>query len=130
MKPTTLGDIINQSRLSIDDADPTEWSRAAQFNYQTQKVSAPMESYGINKEERITDEVEKPAHYNYGKYETIDVIVDTLGDYEAINYCHGNVLKYTIRMWHKGNPVKDIKKAIWYANKMVELLERTKDKNW
>ena len=36
------------------------------------------------------DVVNHPPHYNKGKYETIDVIVDTLGDYEAISYCQGN----------------------------------------
>lgn len=123
-KESTLSDIIKASRQSIDDADPSEWSRAAAANYSNQTLHIEAST------KPPIDEIERPAHYNYGKYETIDVIVDTLGDYEAINYCHGNVLKYVIRMWHKGTPVKDIKKAIWYANKMVELLEKTKDKNW
>jgi hypothetical protein len=128
LKEQTIGDIIRGTKTSIDDADPSEWSAAARQNYEEQKPVG----FGtvLNFNESVTDEIEKPAHYNYGKYETIDVIVDTLGEYEAINYCHGNVLKYAIRMWHKGNPEKDIKKAIWYANKMVELLEKTKDKNW
>lgn len=77
-----------------------------------------------------SDEVNEPQHYNYGKYETIDVIVDTLGAYEAIHYCHGNVLKYTMRMWHKGRPITDCKKARWYMNKMIELLEQTEGINW
>jgi hypothetical protein len=123
LKEQTIGDIIKGARQSIDDADPAEWSSAVNKNYVQQTISV----FDTNDK---TDEIEKPAHYNYGKYETIDVIVDTLGEYEAISYCHGNVLKYAIRMWHKGNPEKDIKKAIWYANKMVELLEKTKDKNW
>lgn len=121
LKEQTIGDIIRGANRSIDDASPQEWSSAINKNYEDQVINLTPQHH---------DEIEKPAHYNYGKYETIDVIVDTLGEYEAINYCHGNVLKYSIRMWHKGNPLKDIKKAIWYANKMVELLENTKDKNW
>lgn len=116
-KEATLSDIImnSKAKTSIDDASPSEWSNAFKANYEQSKDF---------------DEVEKPAHYNYGKYETIDVIVDTLGMYETINYCHGNVLKYTIRMWHKGTPIKDAKKAKWYLEKMIELLEKTEGNNW
>lgn len=113
----TLKDIIDAGRRSIDDASPSEWSSAVRSNYVDNK---PVEY----------NEVTKPAHYNYGKYETIDVIVDTLGEYDAISYCHGNVLKYTIRMWHKGTPEKDAAKAKWYLEKMIELLGKTKGLHW
>jgi hypothetical protein len=131
-KEQTLNDII---RSSIDDALPSEWSRAAINNYTNQATKVTSAMVDPFTEEtissiKLTDEIEKPAHYNYGKYETIDVIVDTLGKYEAINYCHGNVLKYIIRMWHKGTPEKDLRKAIWYSNKMLELLGETKGVHW
>lgn len=121
-EPKTLQDIIDQHKKSIDDASPQEWSAAVNVNYMTQ--------YPPQKTEKTYDEVNKPAHYNYGKYETIDVIVDTLGEYDAISYCHGNVLKYTIRMWHKGTPEKDAAKAKWYLEKMIELLGKTKGLHW
>ena len=41
------------------------------------------------------DMVNSPAHYADGGIETIDYIVDVLGEWEAISYCHGNVIKYT-----------------------------------
>ena len=48
------------------------------------------------------DMVNHPPHYA-GKIETIDYIVDVLGEWEAISYCHGNVLKYTgKRLFSKG----------------------------
>jgi hypothetical protein len=122
MKEQTIGDIIRGARQSIDDADPFEWSAAITKNYSQQTQNFDLD--------KASDEINKPQHYNYGKYETIDVIVDTLGQYEAINYCHGNVLKYIIRMWHKGTPEKDLQKAIWYSNKMLELLKETKGVNW
>ena len=75
--------------------------------------------------------VNNPPHYNAGNIETIDYIVDVLGKYDAISYCQGNVIKYTgSRMWNKGNPIQDAKKACWYLIKMIELLEETKDTNW
>lgn len=79
----------------------------------------------------MDDPVNHPPHYNAGSIETIDYIVDVLGKYDAISYCQGNVIKYTgSRMWNKGNPIQDAKKACWYLIKMIELLEETKDKNW
>jgi hypothetical protein len=126
--PQTLKDIIDQSRRSIDDAHPSEWNMAATKNYGEQ--TPDYFSTTLNFDSDSKDEINSPEHYNFGKYETIDVIVDTLGEYEAINYCHGNVLKYVIRMWHKGKPEADARKAVWYLNKMIELLENTKGKNW
>jgi hypothetical protein len=77
------------------------------------------------------DNVNQPAHYNKGEIETIDYIIDVLGDYEAISYCQGNVIKYTgTRLWEKGNPIEDAKKAVWYLNKMIELMNKTKGVNW
>ena len=77
------------------------------------------------------DPVDKPQHYNSGQIETIDYICDVLGDYEAIHYCHGNILKYLgSRLWNKGNPLQDAKKARWYLDKMIEQMEKTKGHNW
>ena len=77
------------------------------------------------------DMVNSPAHYADSGIETIDYIVDVLGEYEAISYCHGNIIKYTgSRLWKKGNPIEDAKKARWYMDKMIELLEKTEGVNW
>lgn len=77
------------------------------------------------------DAVSKPQHYNTGSIETIDYIVDVLGAYDCIHYCHGNVLKYLgSRLWNKNNPLEDAKKARWYLDKMISLMEETKGTNW
>ena len=73
----------------------------------------------------ITEAVDHPPHYNKGDIETIDYIVDVLDTHGALMYCHGNVLKYTgSRLFSKGKTVEDARKAIWYLNKIVELLEK------
>lgn len=73
---------------------------------------------------QIENVVDHPPHYNSGKIETIDYIVDVLGVEGAMAYCHGNVLKYTgTRLFGKSKPVEDAKKAIWYLNKLAELKE-------
>ena len=76
----------------------------------------------------MTDNVNHPPHYTKGDIETIDYIVDVLGTQGAIDYCHGNVLKYTgTRLRHKGNTIEDAKKAAWYLNKMIEIMEASKN---
>ena len=80
---------------------------------------------------RIDDPINNPEHYTTGSIETIDYITDVLGEYHAAMFCHGNVLKYTgTRLFGKGKPIQDAKKAVWYLNKMIELLEFTEDTNW
>lgn len=133
--------MIDGTKPRLNDVTPDEWSAAVRQGQRYIYPEVGTEEYfqgslfdkadDLVREEKFSgDEVNEPQHYNYGKYETIDVIVDTLGEYEAIHYCHGNVLKYTMRMWHKGKPITDCKKARWYMNKMIELLEKTEGINW
>ena len=96
------------------------------------KKEATTKSLVTEKDENITlqsteqnDLINKPPHYNYGNIETIDYIVDVLDEGGALDYCQGNVIKYTgTRMFTKGDPRENIKKAIWYLNKMLELLNK------
>lgn len=72
----------------------------------------------------MNDPVNHPSHYTAGKIETIDYLVDVLGVEGAIHYCHGNVIKYTgSRLHNKKNPIQDAQKAVWYMNKMIELMK-------
>ena len=82
------------------------------------------------KDMKLEDKVNHPAHYNKGTIETYDYIVDTLGEYESISYCQGNIIKYISRMWHKGKPLEDAEKAEWYLKAMIKLLKETKGSNW
>lgn len=69
-------------------------------------------------ERRANDPVNNPSHYNSGKIEVIDFIDDqNLGFYE------GNVVKYVSRALHKGKRLEDLKKAQWYLNRLVTILE-------
>ena len=71
-------------------------------------------------EEVSFDPVERPAHYNHGKFEVIDVIEDWGLDK---NYFLGNVIKYVARSSHKGNEAEDLKKARFYLNRYIDSLE-------
>jgi hypothetical protein len=78
-------------------------------------------SHDMSYENETThDSVNSPAHYKYGKKETIDVIRDcTTGD-EYHGYLKGNVLKYVSRYKFKGEPLEDLEKAQWYLNRLVK----------
>lgn len=70
------------------------------------------------------DNVNHPAHYNVGNYESIDVMVATQGVEAVKNFCICNAFKYIYRHRFK-NGVEDRRKAIWYLNKFVELEEES-----
>lgn len=66
------------------------------------------------------DVVNHPSHYETGKFECIDVMLETQGLEATKNFCVCNAFKYIYR--HKlKNGDEDIKKAIWYLNKYLEL---------
>lgn len=64
--------------------------------------------------------VDHPSHYNQGKYECIDVMVETFGKDAAKSFCLLNAFKYVWRTGEK-NGIEDIKKAVWYLEKYLEL---------
>ena len=70
--------------------------------------------------EKLGDPVNHPSHYETGKFESIDVMVETQGIEAVQNFCICNAFKYIYRHRFK-NGVEDIRKAIWYLNKYVEL---------
>lgn len=64
--------------------------------------------------------VEHPAHYNHGKYECIDVMAENFGKEATQHFCLLNAFKYIWRSDYK-NGTQDIKKAVWYLDKYLEL---------
>lgn len=67
------------------------------------------------------DDVNHPEHYNVGKYECIDVMVELFGIEATQNFCELNAFKYLWRGDRKQNKSKDIEKAKWYLDKYLEL---------
>lgn len=78
-------------------------------------------SEGCVFDRNTSDQVNKPLHYNYGKIEVIDFIMQTAvlyrGDQAVLV---GNVLKYLARAPLKGNMKQDLEKAIWYLKRLLE----------
>lgn len=74
----------------------------------------------------MADMVNHPAYYETGKFECIDVMLETQGKGAVLNFCICNAFKYLYRFRRK-NGLEDVKKAVWYLNKYIELEERTND---
>jgi hypothetical protein len=66
-------------------------------------------------EPKPVDLVNSPPHYTHGDIETIAVI-----DAWGLGFCLGNVVKYIARAEHKGTPVQDLEKALWYLKHEIE----------
>jgi hypothetical protein len=64
------------------------------------------------------DNVNHPAHYAFSKIEVIDAIEEWNLDFHS-----GNIVKYVVRHTRKGNPIEDLKKARWYIERRIALLE-------
>lgn len=45
----------------------------------------------------------------------------------GLGFNDGNAVKYIARHAHKGNPIQDIKKAIWYLQRHLKNLEKEKE---
>ena len=65
------------------------------------------------------DPVNFPSHYNKGGIGCIDAIKSCQGDGFKY-YLQGSAIKYIWRHEHKGKPVEDLEKAIWFLNKLKE----------
>ena len=71
----------------------------------------------------MSDQVNNPQHYGDpdSPYQAIKVI-------EAwdLDFCLGNVIKYIARAGKKGDAVEDLKKAKWYLDRKLEIINLPK----
>lgn len=61
-----------------------------------------------------------PDHYQKGKIEVIEFILD-----QKFNYLEGNCIKYLCRYKFK-NGLEDLKKAQWYLSKLIDEEKKSK----
>ena len=69
--------------------------------------------------DREEEAVDHPSHYNCGKIEVIEAVMDW-----QLGFCDGNVIKYVARHKHKGSPIEDLKKARWYLDFLIKKYEK------
>lgn len=67
----------------------------------------------------MSDAVNHPPHYA-GAIECIDAI-ESIGIGE--DFCRGNAIKYLWRLGKKDDALQDARKAQWYLNRLIQILE-------
>ena len=68
----------------------------------------------------MTDNVNRPAHYNQGNVQCLDAIASAvIGKSAYSSYLVGNIIKYVWRYNFK-NGVEDLKKARYYLDRLIE----------
>ena len=68
--------------------------------------------------------VNHPLHYGGDTpYECIKVLAHWLSKEEYRGFLHGNAIKYLCRTGKKDETVQELKKAVWYVNKLIESYE-------
>ena len=73
----------------------------------------------------MSDPVNSPSHYKYGKFEVIDILEEAvkLAPDPVKGSLQYQVLKYMLRLWGKENSLQDAKKSRWYLNRLIENME-------
>lgn len=67
----------------------------------------------------MQDQVNQPSHYTQGKIECIDALESACSELRGLEaFCTANAIKYLWR-WKRKNGAEDLKKAIWYINRML-----------
>lgn len=66
----------------------------------------------------VNDSVDHPDHYQGQGIEVIDII-----DSFDLDFYRGNIIKYILRADKKGNEIKDLQKAKWYLDKLIQKME-------
>ena len=76
------------------------------------------------------EKVNHPSHYSHGSIECIDAMVAAAGKEAVVDFCKLNAFKYIWRAGCKeGSPyLEDLKKADWYINKAISLVEELEEK--
>ncbi len=70
-----------------------------------------------------TEDRINPDYYRRNGVETIDQMLTLFGSEKVLHFCELNAFKYRMRAGHKSsNREEDINKALWYENKMKEIL--------
>ena len=70
------------------------------------------------------DPINSPSHYTHGGVETIDYIEAKGLDKD---FCLANVIKYVSRAGYKISKLEDLKKAQYYLNRRINILEASEE---
>jgi hypothetical protein len=68
-------------------------------------------------------DINSPPHYTAGGLETWEFMLAKMGREEFKGYLLGSIFKYISRAKFKGTFLKDLKKARWFLNLLIQMEE-------
>ena len=104
-------------------------------NYCTGRDWADMDDYGLktlaecagivfDEDEKVEeDPVNHPSHYTSGGIECLDALNASMTPIEYAGFLKGQVFKYIWRYRLKGKPAEDLKKARFYLDRLIQVIE-------
>lgn len=107
---------INEEKKSLD---------AGIVNSERYETTANNDDFKIELKENNL--VNHPNHYNSGKIECVDAMLDVFGVSKTLAFCELNAFKYLWRSDKKGADIQDKEKAMWYINKYIELSHKNNE---
>lgn len=105
--------------IDIDNTYP-ERTRPLFLHHEVWMDSSPKHTFEKIKTKDMSEKINHPPHYG-GKenpFEPIKII-----EAENLSFHRGNVLKYLLRAGKKDKELQDLRKAQWYLNREIEILE-------
>lgn len=113
--------LCNYATFSLEDYPCSACKNTAVIDSEEYNARPDMfEPATIQKPEAENDVVNHPSHYTQGGIECIDAMKSAFGASQLAVYCKIAAFKYIWRCEYK-NGAEDVKKAIWYLNKYLEL---------
>lgn len=104
--------------MSIDKIKPEDYETLEQVEERVRDEDKMMQAF-----DNIEDMINHPPHYNKGGLECIEYIKQQLGGVGFRAYLEGNVIKYIHRHKYKDQNISDLKKAIFYLERLVQEYE-------
>lgn len=120
--PEDYFDFTSVTRADIDyGIHGTQYIIAKAKNIKSEEEHPCYLKY-VTKKAAIVKNAATPSHYDNGKgYDLIDVI----SDYK-LNFNLGNAAKYVFRAGKKGDEITDLKKAIDYLQREINIIKNKK----
>lgn len=115
--------IGNELFIAYGFWDGTKWNIEKGSDFEELREDASVCSWSY--EPMTSEQVNHPSHYNTGKFECRDVMIEVFGKEDYIAFCKLSAFKYVFRGGKKeGNSEQqDLQKAVWYLNDVIELMK-------
>ena len=127
------------TRMSIDDCSGEEWSAAARAfwkqmeedpDYQKQESLFEGDSLFEGTLRQDEDVHAMETQFMLDEEKQFEKIVEVLGPYDAISYCHGAALEILLNLDICLNNAAAIRKASRALDRMARLTDETRGVNW